>query len=54
MPVDKVNNYVFWIENFQTKGRFSRTVIPNEIITGIDVDYNCHCKIQFESYFQNH
>ena len=43
-----------WINAFPPKGGVSSTVSPHNIMTGIQFDYNKHCKLQFGSYVQAH
>ena len=41
-----------WLNAFPPKGGVSKNLGPREIITGVKVDYNKHCKIPFGSYVQ--
>ena len=49
-----INNYSFCLKTLPPKCGVSITARPHEIITGIKIDYNRHCKIQFGYYVQDH
>ena len=54
MMIELVNYAVTWLNNFPPKGGVSATLSPRTIFTGINLDYNKHCKIEFGAYAQVH
>jgi hypothetical protein len=46
--------FILWINTSPPKGGVSSTLSPRKIMTGIQFDYNKHCKLQFGSYVQAH
>ena len=54
MTIEMVKNAVMWINAFPPKEGISTSVSLREIVTGMKLDYNKHCKIQFGSYVQTH
>ena len=54
MVIEMIKSSTFWLNAFPPKGGISDTVSPHELLTGIKIDYNKHCKLQFGSYIQTH
>ena len=52
MIIDLVAASVFWFHDFPHHDGISTTMSPREIITGMILDYNCHCKHQYGDYVQ--
>ena len=49
-----IYNCVLWINAFPPKGGVSASISPRTFITGVKLDYNCHCKLAFGAYAQVH
>jgi hypothetical protein len=45
---------IFWLNAFPHRLGISQTMSPRNIVTGLDVDYNKHCRIEFGQYVQTH
>jgi hypothetical protein len=45
---------IFWINSFPAKGGLSSHVSPRTIITGLTIDFNIQCLIDFVAYAQTH
>jgi hypothetical protein len=45
---------VFWLNNFPAHDGVSSTLSPRNIMTGRNVDFNKHCKLEFGDYVQIH
>jgi hypothetical protein len=45
---------IFWINSFPAKGGLSSHVSPRTIITGLTIDCNTHCCLEFGAYVQTH
>ena len=45
---------VFWFHAFPHHDSISTTISPREIITDMTLDYNHHCKQQYDDYVQTH
>ena len=54
MIIELVSESVFWFHVFPHHDGISTTMISREIITGMTLDYNHHCKHQYGDYVQNH
>ena len=54
MTIEMIKNAIMWINAFPSKGGVSTTVSSREITTGIKLDYNKHCKLQFGLHVQTH
>ena len=54
MMIELVNYAVSWLNNFPPKGGVSSTLSPRTIFTGVQLDFNKHCKIEFGAYAQVH
>ena len=52
--VEMAKYCVFWLNMFPAKSRVSPDLSPRAIITGLEADYNKHCKLEFGSYVQTH
>ena len=53
MIIELVAASVFWFRAFPHHDGISTTIITRDIITGMNLDYNCHCKHQYGDYVQN-
>lgn len=51
---DMVSSTMFWLNGFPAPNGVSTTMSPREIVTGMTVDYNKHCRIEFGAYAQTH
>jgi hypothetical protein len=49
-----VHNYAYWIKGFPAVCGISTVMNPLTIFTGIAIDYNKHCHIEFGSYVTTH
>ena len=49
-----IYNCVLWINAFPPKGCVSASIRPRTLLTGVNFDYNCHCKLAFGAYAQVH
>jgi len=45
---------VGWLNNFPVKGGVSKTLSPRALITGVQLDHNKHCRLEFGEYVQVH
>ena len=54
MVVEMVYSSVFWRNMFALKGGVSDTMSPSEIVLNRKLDFNAHCKVEFEEYVQTH
>ena len=54
MIIDLVATSVFWFHVFPHHDSISTTMSPREILTGITLDYNHHCKHQYGDYVKTH
>ena len=45
---------VSWLNNFPPQGGVSNTLSPRAIITGVQLDYTKHCRLEFGEYTQVH
>ena len=54
MHVHLMKNSVFWLNSFPATDGISSIHSPRYIMTGKEVDYNKHCRIEFGSYVQTH
>jgi hypothetical protein len=52
--IELVAACIFWWNAFPANGGISTTMSPRMIITGSDIDYNRHCKLQPGEYVQTH
>ena len=52
--VETVYNVMFWLNCFPHKDGIHATLSPCTIVTGSNINYNKHCKIQFGTYVQVH
>jgi len=49
-----VYNVMFWLNCFPHKDRIHATLNPHTIVTGSNINYDKHCKLQFGTYVQVH
>ena len=54
ITIDLVMMAAFWIHAFPTYDGVSPTLSLQPITTGLDIDYNNHCKLKFGEYVQVH
>jgi hypothetical protein len=54
MLIGMIYTSVLWINAFPPKGGVSPNLSPRNIMTGVQFDYNLHCKLHFGSYAQVH
>jgi hypothetical protein len=54
MVSDMVMLSIFWLNTFPHRSGISQTMSPCNIVTGLDVDYKKHCRIEFGQYVQTH
>jgi len=54
MITNLVSYVVGWLNNFPVKGGVSKTLSPRALITGVQLDHNKHCKLEFGEYVQVH
>lgn len=52
--VELVYAQVFWQNMFALKGGMSATQSPAKIILNRKLDFNAHCKVEFDKYVQTH
>ena len=54
MIIEIVAESVLWFHAFTHYDIISNTMSPCEIIAGMTLDYNCHCKHQYQDYVQTY
>ena len=54
MVIRLVGNGVFWLNAFPHADGVSDTMLPRTLITGKQINYNKHVRIEFGSYVQTH
>ncbi len=54
MVIQMVFLSVFWLNAFPHRLGISQTLSPRTIVTGLHIDYNTHCRIEFGQYVQTH
>jgi hypothetical protein len=54
MVAEMVHASVFWLNMFPPNDGVSSKISPREILTGLKLDYNKHCKLEFGAYVQVH
>ncbi|MEM9592233.1 MAG: reverse transcriptase domain-containing protein, partial [Pseudomonadota bacterium] len=54
MVIELVYAMTFWLHAFPARDGVSETVSPRELVTGIVLDANKHCRIPFGAYAQTH
>jgi hypothetical protein len=54
MVIEMVFLSVFWINAFPHRLGVSQTLSPRTIVTGLEVDYTKHCRIEYGQYVQTH
>jgi hypothetical protein len=45
---------IFWLNAFPHRLGILQTMSSRNIVTGLDADYNKHCRIEFGKYVQTH
>jgi hypothetical protein len=45
---------IFWLNNFPPSDGISTTLSPRALVTGQQLDFNKHCKLEFGAYVQTH
>ena len=55
LMVIELNAYIaHYLNAFPSKGGVSQTMSPAEIVTGLSIDCNKHCRLEFGQYVQVH
>ena len=54
MTVEMIMASVFWLNMFPATDGISDSLSPRAIISGLKLDYNKHCKLEFGTYVQTH
>ena len=44
----------YWLNMFPRKGGISQTMSPRTLLTGLTMNYNRHCRLEFGKYVQTH
>ena len=44
----------YWLHMFPRKGGISQTMSPRTLLTGLTMNYNRHCQLEFSEYVQTH
>ena len=44
----------YWLNMFPRKGAISTTMSPRTLLTGLTMNYNRHCRLEFGEYVQTH
>ncbi len=52
--IEMVYSSVFWLNSFPANDGLSSELSPRTIITGMQLDFDKHCKLRFGSYVQTH
>ena len=54
LTIEMVSSSTFWWNSFPPVGGVSDTLSPQAIVTGLEVDYEKHCQLEFGTYVQTH
>jgi hypothetical protein len=54
MIIEMVFLSVFWVNAFPHKFGVSQTLSPRTIVTGLGIDYDKHCRVEYGQYVQTH
>ena len=54
LVVEVIYNAMFWLNFFLHKDGIHATTSPRMIVTGANINYNKHCKLQFGAYVKVH
>ena len=54
MTVELVTAATFWLNVFPPLGGASEHINPRELMSGVKIDYKCHCQVKFGEYVQTH
>ena len=54
MTIEMVYFSVFWLNSFPHQDSVSQQLSPRTIVTGLQLDYIKHCKLEFGTYTQVH
>jgi len=54
MIIELVHYCTFWLNSFPTTTGVSDTLSPRAIVTGRNLSYEAHCKLEFGTYVQTH
>jgi hypothetical protein len=52
--VEMVYFSIFWLNSFSPSDGISTTLNPRALVTGQQLDFNKHCKLEFGAYVQTH
>jgi hypothetical protein len=54
MIIEIVFLSIFWVNAFPHKLGVSQTLSPRTIVTGLGIDYDKHCRVEYGQYVQTH
>ena len=54
LVLEMAKSAVFWLNSFPHVNGVSHTISPREVVTGLRIDYNKHCKYESGEYVQTH
>ena len=54
MTIELIYASVFWLNTFPATDGVSDTLSPRELIVGLKIDYNRHCRVEYGTYVQVH
>jgi Zinc knuckle len=54
LVIELVYYCTFWLNSFPNYNGVSTTLSPRTIVTGLTIDYNNHCQLEFGAYVQTH
>ncbi len=54
MIVELIHSSIFWLNTFPPTDSISDTLSPRATIIGSKIDYNKHCRAEYEAYVQTH
>ena len=52
LVLEMAKSAVFWLNSFPHANGVSHTISPREVVTGLRIDHNKHCKYEFGEYVQ--
>ena len=54
VTIDLVKDVVTWLNSFPSKSALVPSVGVRSLITGVQFDYNLHCRVEFGQYCEVH
>ena len=54
LVLEMAKSAVFWLNSFPHANGMSHTISPREVVTGLQIDHNKHCKYEFGEYVHTH